>query len=132
MGVRSSRGTVLTMNIKHEATRTSVATAIQQLTYVCHQNSVEHGFYEGREFNLGEKGLLIVSEIVEAFEGDRNGKATMPDEHCPEYTNFEIEVADACIRIFDLAEYRKLRLGQAILSKMDYNASRPYKHNKNY
>lgn len=105
--------------------------------FACHQCSVEHGFYEGTEqiparFIIADKLLLTVSEICEAYEGHRNAKAHLPDEHCPEFTNEEIETADAIIRLLDKAEYRKLRIGLALLAKFRYNQSRPFKHGKQF
>jgi NTP pyrophosphatase (non-canonical NTP hydrolase) len=40
----------------------------------------------------------------------------------------EEELADAIIRILDLAHSRHLRLGEAILSKMAYNSARSHLH----
>lgn len=105
--------------------------SINQLCYDSHKNSVLHGFYEGT-YNLGEKLMLIVGELGELQEGDRKGKGQQPDEHCPDFTNTEIEAADVFIRLADLAEYNKWRLGEAITAKMLYNSQRPYKHGKNY
>lgn len=48
--------------------------------------------------NRPEMLCLIGSELVEAFE---DGFA--PDSHLPEYPAFHVEIADAAIRIFDLA-----------------------------
>src|SRR5689334_10701593 len=119
------------MTLKDNELRTAFINALRNAMYVAHQNSVEHGFYEN-EFNLGEKFMLMVTELAEGFEGHRKNIAHLPDEHCPEYTNLEVEVADTMIRIFDFAEYKKLKLAGAILAKMDYNATRPYKHGKQY
>lgn len=119
------------MNLKDNEKRVAFINIFNQVQYVCHQNSVEHGFYEG-DFNIGEKLMLVVTELAEGYEGIRRNINHMPDEHCPEYTNEEIELADAIIRLMDLAEFRKLRLANAILCKMDYNATRPYKHNKQF
>lgn len=112
--------------------QTQASNSIEQLVYKAHQNSVLHGFYENREFNLYEKLFLIVTELAELGERDREGKINEPDHHCPDFTNEEIEAADIFIRLADLAGYKKWRLGQAILAKMEYNASRPYKHGKQY
>lgn len=119
------------MTLKDNEKRTAFISMLAQVQYICHQNSVEHGFYE-HDFNLGEKLMLTITELAEGYEGVRRGISSRPDEHCPEFTNEEVELADAIIRLLDLAEYRKLRLPAAILCKMDYNATRPYKHNKQF
>lgn len=71
--------------------------------------------------SVGDQISLIHSEISEAYEGHRKNKV---DDHCPEFTNFEIELADALIRILDTAGGLKLRLGQAFEAKMVYNRMR--------
>lgn len=71
--------------------------------------------------NVGDQLMLIASEIGEAYEGHRKNKM---DEHCPAYTNFEIELADALIRILDTAGGLNLDLGGAFLAKMQYNRRR--------
>jgi NTP pyrophosphatase (non-canonical NTP hydrolase) len=72
--------------------------------------------------SIGDQISLIHSEISESYEGHRKNKM---DEHCPEFTNFEIELADAMIRILDTAGGLKLRLAQAFAAKMAYNHARP-------
>lgn len=67
------------------------------------------------------KLLLIVSEITEAMEGHRAGKM---DDKLPHRTMLEVELADAMIRIADLAGAMNLDLGGAIADKMAYNAQR--------
>lgn len=73
------------------------------------------------------KIALIHSELGEMTEGVRKPHA---DEHCPEFTSEEVELADAVIRILDYAGAFDLRLAEAVLAKMEFNASRPYKHGK--
>jgi NTP pyrophosphatase (non-canonical NTP hydrolase) len=92
--------------------------------------NVVQGFwddYRGTPNEILAKHMLIVTEIAEASEGVR--KNTM-DEHCPQFTSEEVELADAFIRIMDLAGVRKLRLGGAIKAKLRYNLTRPRKHGK--
>jgi NTP pyrophosphatase (non-canonical NTP hydrolase) len=108
-----------------------LTTAIEKLTYECHQNSVLHGFYDCPDgTSVPAKIALMHTELSELFEGFRRGKNTKPDEHCPDFTNEEIELADLLIRAFDYAGWRQLRLGGAILAKHEYNKTRPYLHNK--
>lgn len=71
--------------------------------------------------NVGETLMLIVSEIAEAMEGHRKG---LMDDHLPDRPMIEVELADALIRICDLAGAMGLDLGGAVAAKLDYNARR--------
>ena len=70
---------------------------------------------------VAEKLCLIHSEVSEAMEGHRKD---MVDEKLPEFDAITVELADACIRIFDLAGALGLHLGDALAAKMAYNATR--------
>lgn len=70
---------------------------------------------------VGEQVSLIHSELSEAYEGHRKDRQ---DDHCPEFTNFEVELADALIRILDTAGGLHLRLAAAFEAKMAYNRKR--------
>jgi NTP pyrophosphatase (non-canonical NTP hydrolase) len=61
---------------------------------------------------------LIHSEVSEALEADRKG----------DQENFEEELADVCIRIFDLCGSRGIDLEKAIFEKMERNRGRSHKH----
>lgn len=74
-----------------------------------------------------EKIALIHSELSECLEGVRKFG---PDQHCPDFTSEEIEMADAIIRIFDYAGGFNLRLAQAVEAKLAFNETRPHKHGK--
>lgn len=67
------------------------------------------------------KLCLIHSEISEALEGHRKTKL---DDHLPHRQSIEVELADAIIRIADLAGALGLDLGGAVVEKMAYNAKR--------
>lgn len=105
----------------------SVVTALARLTYACHGASFSAGWYhdpktgELREVNIGEKLMLIVSEVGEAMEADRK---SLMDDHLKHRPGVEVEMADAVIRIFDLAGTLGLDLGGAIRDKMQFNANR--------
>ena len=67
------------------------------------------------------KLMLIVSELSEAMEGHRKG---LMDDHLPHRPMFEVEMADALIRLLDLAGATGIDLGGAYEEKMEYNRTR--------
>lgn len=71
--------------------------------------------------NVGELLMLVVSEVAEAMEGHRKG---LMDDHLPNRPMIEVELADAVIRIADMAGALGLDLGGAIADKLAYNAAR--------
>ena len=66
--------------------------------------------------------MLVVSEVAEAMEGHRKN---LPDDKLPHRPMVEVELADAVIRIADLAGALGLDLGGAIAEKLAFNATRP-------
>tara|TARA_A100001201_G_scaffold143757_1_gene147267 strand:- start:18060 stop:18635 length:576 start_codon:yes stop_codon:yes gene_type:complete len=76
---------------------------------------------EWLERNIGEMLALVHSEISEALEGHRKN---LQDAHLPHRKNVEVELADAVIRICDLAAYLQLDLGGAMVEKFAYNQTR--------
>jgi len=112
-----------------------------------HANAKAKGFYESEIVNVGEKLMLIVSELSEALEADRTGYHCHQSNflnHVASTHDFEVsfrasvkdtfedELADAVIRIMDLAEYMNINLEWHIEQKMRFNALREYKHGKAY
>ncbi len=71
--------------------------------------------------NVGEMLCLVHSEISEAMEGHRKN---LQDDKLPHRKMIEVELADAIIRIFDIAAGLGLDLGGAYVEKMAYNAVR--------
>ena len=65
--------------------------------------------------------MLIVSEIAEAMEGDRKD---LMDDKLPHRKMLEVELADAMIRIADMAGAYDMDLGGAIVEKIEFNAKR--------
>jgi hypothetical protein len=71
--------------------------------------------------NIGELLCLVHSEVSEAMEGARKG---LMDNKLPHRPMLEVELADAVIRIFDMAGGMGLDLPGAIAEKLLFNQSR--------
>jgi NTP pyrophosphatase (non-canonical NTP hydrolase) len=122
-------------NVFHHS-KPALLEGLDVLVQTCHAASVSSGWWTDLETGedmrdpvymkkyrlVQEKLSLIHSEIGEATEGHRKAKM---DEHIPERTNFEVELADAVIRIADLAGAMNLDLSGAIVDKLRFNARRP-------
>jgi len=104
-----------------------IANSGTHLVLTCHGLSAKAGWYHDpktgalKDRNVGEMLMLIVSEVSEAMEGHRKGLA---DDKLPHRSMIEVELADAVIRICDLAGYLQLDLGGAIAEKLAFNAQR--------
>jgi len=95
-----------------------------------HRISKDKGFWhEGVNRNKAELIALMHSELSEMLEGVRKPG---PDSHCPEFTSEEIELADLLIRALDYAGGFGLRLSEALIVKMAFNATRPHMHGKRF
>jgi NTP pyrophosphatase (non-canonical NTP hydrolase) len=71
--------------------------------------------------NVGELLCLVHSEVSEAMEGHRK---LLMDDKLPHRTMLEVELADAVIRIFDMAGGLGLDVSSAIAEKLEFNQSR--------
>lgn len=101
-----------------------------------HQTAKDHGWHEKpRGIDMVPTWLmLIVSELSEALEVYREGHHALNTiyysvehpEGKPE--GFAVELADAVIRLMDMAEALSIDLETAIKLKNAYNETRPYRH----
>lgn len=103
---------------------------MRELQKDCHKVSVDHGWWIGADVKIiPEKLALIHSEISEALECYRD-----PSEFDCYYSaegkpeGFGFELADAIIRIFDLAEWLELDMEELVRAKHEFNKSRPFRH----
>ena len=71
--------------------------------------------------NVPEMIMLIVTEVSEAMEGYRKG---IKDDHLPHRDMLEVELADALIRILDMAHGIGYDIGGAVAEKLEYNMRR--------
>ena len=122
-----------------QRTRYNIGLGISILQNTCHTASYTAGWWQdlstGTDFReevrmgtrlgkalVAEKLVLIHSEISEALEGYRKN---LMDDKLTHRPALEVELADAIIRIMDLAGALNLDIAGAIIEKMDFNARRP-------
>lgn len=95
---------------------------ISELIKECHKVASGKGWWDEPR-NDGELIALMHSELSEALEAMRNraGQDCLAEE-----------LADCCIRIFDYCGSRQIDLEAALLKKIEYNKTRPYRHGKKF
>lgn len=106
------------------------------------ENAKAKGFHDTPN-PIPTRLMLIVSELSEAMEADRKNQRA-PKTQLGRYRlaavrfetfikdTFEDELADAVIRIVELAAAEGIDLDTHVEMKMQYNATREYKHGKKY
>lgn len=104
---------------------------LESLTAVCHELAAKSGWWTDKktgqpltaaQVNIPEKLCLIHSEVSEAMEGHRKD---LMDDKLPHRKMLEVELADALIRIHDLAGFLGLDLAGAAIEKLAFNQKRP-------
>ena len=124
-------------------------TYLNNLADKIHTDAVNNGFYDDKR-QVGTLLMLVVSELSEALEADRNrlynnSDTALPDKipgintkKFPQWfkdnvkNTFNDEIADAIIRLLDICGYFGIDIDRHIQLKLAYNKTRGYKHGKNY
>ncbi len=92
--------------------------------------AVTKGWHE-EERNFGELIALAHSELSEALECYRDGwgmTETRTRASDGKLEGVPSELADVVIRVLAMAGYFKIDIGQAIVDKHAFNATRPHRH----
>lgn len=109
--------------VENEETKNAVETMIN----ACHNRAYNNGWWhdpvsgEPVQRSVGDLLCLIHSEISEGFESYRRNRK---DAHLPQYEGLHVELADAVIRIFDMAGGLGIDLSTIIVDKLTYNDNR--------
>ena len=101
---------------------------INEIVKEIHDTATQKGWWDSIRTPL-EIHALIHSEVSEATESVRNGDPDfVSDLYNGKPEGESVELIDAVIRIMDYFGYKGWDFEKLLKAKMDYNATRPYRH----
>lgn len=104
--------------------------SVRQLMLKAHETATKKGWHE-TPIDFGMALMLATGELAEALEQYRIGRA-MYETYVPKGSDkpegIPSEMADAVIRIMDTCQEFGIPLQEAMIQKMAYNDTRPYRH----
>lgn len=115
---------MITKEFLNESNQNNVEDTLNGLSFVLHLVSDSAGWWDGLDGNklaIPAKLALVHSELSEALEAHRKD---MMDDKLTHRKGIEVELADALIRIFDIAGRLDLDLGGALVEKVAFNVER--------
>lgn len=114
-----------------EIRKRRIREGVQQLQNWITEWAVTKGWLvPGQPRELLHQLMLVVSELSEACEAHREGNPKCTRPNMGEFSHVEEELADAVIRILQIAGEHNFRVAEAIIAKMEFNETRPVKHGK--
>ncbi len=103
--------------------------SFDELASIHHQHMVLKGFWDSPRTDA-ELIVQIHGEVSEIWDALRHGNPS--DDKIQKFSGAEAEAADTILRLMDAADQRGWRVAEALVAKMQYNLSRPYKHGKKF
>lgn len=98
---------------------------IAGVQFKAHETAKNKGWWIRHRDPL-ELVALMHEELSELGRAARNGDPQ--SEKIPGHTQMAEEAADVVIRLMDACQHWGIDLGAAVIAKMEYNESRPWRH----
>ena len=111
-----------------ERARSAEEKTVSVMTRKAFQIALEKGWHDQGKPSWAEHLVNIHGEVSELWEAFRRGKLHHQCEKDADMTCAEEELADIVIRCMHVAAQNEIDLEKAILTKHEFNRTRPYRH----